>query len=1218
MQQPPAKPDGIKNLIHSKSSEGLKKLETLNEDSDDELQDDLLACTNTHSRTSMAARPSVRAILSDVGEHSHRSLTSHLSSLAQATEQANGAHNDRAKSGAKYDSTTGIEGTMVTVGVTDTQGRRSIASVSSSSLTPVSPRGNSPRSNSKSQQLPGTGTDASFAELLKRASASAADMSALLQRLGEQHEVELAEGAERMRRTSSSSVEKKPSRCRAGSSDETQPVQAQRSSSGPADQNRDTTESQRTETASVGVLSDTTSNDGLDFAAAKPAAAAPKKSSLETGDRKAMGKKQRSGVSLAESQAEKASNRALSKGSLGSSVAAQSQNYESEIIAVQRASSSNSIMDIDEREREDDDAEGEVKTLNSFVVGDVEATRTHTPPGRADKLPKRVSIGLILRDCWDEHQRVVGIWEEQISMEVYTNQKSESRALKSRKVSTKHGDQGYHRSMELSMNAQDEDSDEVSNRHTYMLYPGGWFRLCWNAFCLALITYDLFMIPMAAFDVGEGGPFTVVDWFATVVWTLDLLLSFRTGYYVGSYLELRPSKVATHYAKTWLLIDSIIVGTEWMGRFTSVIGSASLLRTSRVFRTIRFMKLLRLAKFRDLWGSLKDQCNSNILQLAVSMTLLTVAVMVAIHLVSCGWYAIGKTPDGWTADPDYGGSDGRPMFFWYVASARWAIAQLNGRTDMDPDRNMVEMGYTCLAGILLAVIAKAIFTSVLTKTMIDASDLAAGQNRRRRLVNDYLDRHQISTVLVASVKSYLRDYQDIDKESKNEQLVLAFLPKHIQADLLCEVRAPTLLVHPLFRMITMTSRAAVRHICRAVMTSHPAVNSEVVFDKGDACSRILFINDGDLMYGEPFGTTEEDLDAEDAPLVAAHNEHSCKVANCQAVFAGMWICEPALWVNWTNQGRLVANRLSYVYALEATLLAETLDRHLDSYACTVLYARTVVDQLKHQSDLSDILSFDITASCQRSIFERELVVTLIQGKGLNPQKREGLFNKSDFYVVGQVHGLRRHTKRTRFKTEVISNETCPTWKMKNKLVCNNYDQSLEFQLWEHDPFPSSDELIGYCILDAFSLPNPGETLEKELQIGGSNKASGRLLVSVAAVEVNSSARKRRSTMMSVAKASHGENKQEDMYVGKGGDAEKMGSAVARVRRSWVSGMSSRGSSSNDFNKVPMAYAANPATVVPTEAVTSSACTRTGAGVASSNASEADKENGKPKEEGSSP
>merc|ERR1719440_1967490 len=179
------------------------------------------------------------------------------------------------------------------------------------------------------------------------------------------------------------------------------------------------------------------------------------------------------------------------------------------------------------------------------------------------------------------------------------------------------------------------------------------------------------------------------------------------------------------------------------------------------------------------------------------MTVLVSLLIVIVHIFTCVWYTIGHgEDDGWIANDMYDGS--KDTVFWYIASARWVISQLNGRTDMDERRNLKERLFTCVVGVTLAIIAQALFISVITKTMLDLSELVSEKTKRRRLINEYLENHPVHPMLSSNVKRYLNDYRDMDKEQENEKIVLSILPRHVQAQLLVAVRSPCMDIHPMF------------------------------------------------------------------------------------------------------------------------------------------------------------------------------------------------------------------------------------------------------------------------------------------------------------------------------------------------------------------------------------------------------------------------------------
>jgi hypothetical protein len=492
--------------------------------------------------------------------------------------------------------------------------------------------------------------------------------------------------------------------------------------------------------------------------------------------------------------------------------------------------------------------------------------------------------------------------------------------------------------------------------------------------------------------------------------------------------------------------------------------------------------------------ALKEQVNSNVFQLCLSIGIMSVAVLAAIHLVSCGWFGLGRlNSDGWVHADPYAGRKDIGFLYWYLTSARWSIAQLNGRTDIAEQRTMAELGFTCLVGFFLAVIGKAVFTSVLTKTVLELSDLHSEGNRRRRVVNEYLERHNASAILVANVKQCLRDFQDVEKEHRNEEAVLAILPKHVQASLLCEVRSPVLMKHPLFCSIASASHAAVRHLCRAAVRPVSATRGEVVFEKGDACSRMLLVYDGSLVYGQPCSREEIVIDDEcdsGAGAGAGPDRQLPPVRSAEVLEHGKWVSEASLFVLWINRGRLVAECLSYMYALEVTEFASVLGKHLDAYASVVLYAREFVRQLNLDQTPSDVLPFQVVTSSVKQ-HERTWYVTMQSASGLR-NADFFLMGTSDPYCTCQIRGQKKSVQ-----SDVISNSTDPIWNQTFELTSSG-DPSFEFQVWDRDFFPKKDELLGRASLTSAQIV--GGFFEGALKLEG-KKATGFLKVRISTTPV---------------------------------------------------------------------------------------------------------------------
>lgn len=622
-----------------------------------------------------------------------------------------------------------------------------------------------------------------------------------------------------------------------------------------------------------------------------------------------------------------------------------------------------------------------------------------------------------------------------------------------------------------------------------VMSPIGYPRLCWNGLSLVIICYDLFMIPMQAFGVGDEAGFVAVEWMATFFWLIDLFLCFRTGYFVGSNIEMRPRLIAIRYVKTWLLVDLVIVTLELVSRIGSIIGSASFLRTSRIFRTVRFVKLVRLAKMRELLMHFADQINSNFARLVGTMAVLGVVSIIIIHIVACIWFALGEANnDGWQSTDQYTGN--KNTLFWYVASARWVISQANGRTDIKEDRNMLERMFTCLVGITLGSFAHAIFISIITKSLLDLSELVSEKTHRHRLVNDYLEKFPVPPGLNSSVKRYLSDYQDADKDQENEKMILSILPKNVQTQLLFEVRSPVIIAHPLFSNMNDEFQWFMRHLCRKVVKLAAAVKHEVVFDKGDACCRMLFMDkcSGRYVLQTEKRSSVRELNGKINEIEVNEQEIVLRDNLGVKVPPRSWISEPALWVEWLNRGRLVSASHGHMFAIESMLLAEGLQSHPDTLALTVLYARSLVQEMNDEPGADDLADFSVEFA---EVCNIHLRIKIESAKGLT--NMDTFFaGKSDPYCVCKAQDFNKSRSRLAFLTQTVSNDLNPVWNH-TAFVSLSSGQCLVFEVWDSDAM-KTDELLGeVCVESSSFLP---DGFEGELELGGGSRKGPKGSISV--------------------------------------------------------------------------------------------------------------------------
>merc|ERR1712232_953567 len=197
------------------------------------------------------------------------------------------------------------------------------------------------------------------------------------------------------------------------------------------------------------------------------------------------------------------------------------------------------------------------------------------------------------------------------------------------------------------------------------------------------------------------------------------------------------------------------------------------------------------------------------------------------------------------------------------------------------------------------------------------------------------------------------------ERKREEAMVLQMLPTHLARDLLYEVRGGLILGHPWFASLKEQFPRAIHTLCHSAMNMLFVQREEVVFQTGDACDCMFFLDTGKMYYssdsrvtispiasaGVP-GEDESWFDEDDADLYDA--------IDAEIVVKGDWVSECALWVEWINHGNLFAPTNCCVLAINADDFADLLKAYKGAYAWAVLYARTVLAELVASPMLTDL------------------------------------------------------------------------------------------------------------------------------------------------------------------------------------------------------------------------------------------------------------------------
>eukprot|EP00440_Ansanella_granifera_P019488 gb/GFBE01021168.1/.p1 GENE.gb/GFBE01021168.1/~~gb/GFBE01021168.1/.p1 ORF type:complete len:1046 (+),score=220.20 gb/GFBE01021168.1/:1-3138(+) len=431
--------------------------------------------------------------------------------------------------------------------------------------------------------------------------------------------------------------------------------------------------------------------------------------------------------------------------------------------------------------------------------------------------------------------------------------------------------------------------EQQSCLQKFMLNPNGFVSMAWDLVSVVFVFYDLITIPLQVFDL-KSAILDVADLAVAVIWTVDIYMSFVRGITDGGAVDMRPSRIANKYVRSWFVLDAAVVMTDWMLILSSAGGGdndnmefLSMLRGRVVLRMLRIFRLVRIMKLVNKDNSIIKQWVVNENSKAVgSVCQLLCAIVLINHYVGCGWYAVGQIgfKDNWIVaftDREEGNS-----LSDYLISIHWAVTQFTPAAMNVVPINTAERAYTVVI-IFFGLVLFSSFVSNMTSAMNHLNKLTSEQRQRSASLRQYIADNRVSLALLSCILSYQRSTRAQEKKRLHEKDVAIFkmLPEDLLQKLHEEVYAPVISQHPLFAHLAETEESTISSICHLAMMEKSLVIGEELFRCGVRGTKMYFVNGGTLAY---FLGYDEQIP--------------------QLLSAGSWMCEPVLWSKWQHRGRL--------------------------------------------------------------------------------------------------------------------------------------------------------------------------------------------------------------------------------------------------------------------------------------------------------------------------
>eukprot|EP00929_Paragymnodinium_shiwhaense_P059811 TRINITY_DN29929_c0_g1_i1.p1 TRINITY_DN29929_c0_g1~~TRINITY_DN29929_c0_g1_i1.p1 ORF type:complete len:718 (-),score=121.91 TRINITY_DN29929_c0_g1_i1:211-2364(-) len=473
-----------------------------------------------------------------------------------------------------------------------------------------------------------------------------------------------------------------------------------------------------------------------------------------------------------------------------------------------------------------------------------------------------------------------------------------------------------------------------------VISPNGHFRMVWDILGMLFIGYDLIMIPfMQAFQPEPSPALKAMDAVLLYFWTLDMFQSTNVGFYQkGEYINSHK-RIMWNYFKTWMLVDLIVVGPEWMSLF---LGSGDafggLGRMLKGARAIRILRLLRLLKLQRMINMVYDLLESEYTFIVVNLVKLLTSVLVLNHLIACLWYHLGKSsrgshPRNWI---DVGQVDAQGLAYSYTTSLHWSLTQFTPASMDISARNTVERIFSIVV-LFFALVAFSSIVASITGAMTSLRNLKNDQDKQFWLLRRYLRQSNIKNELSSRIVKFL-EYQ-AERQTTIVPLssikMMSGLSQELSRELAYNMNSQFLDMHPFFRTLQSFMQVMMERLCFQAMKCVVYAEEENVFQVGDEAHRMYFVKSGDLIY--------------------LHNEPVVELDPPPAVKE--WASEQILWTSWRHRGTLKARLPSDLIDLPAEKFRDIMAVHPTPWSYAKEYGVKYVEWLNCLTDeaLLDLL-----------------------------------------------------------------------------------------------------------------------------------------------------------------------------------------------------------------------------------------------------------------------
>ncbi|TGN08453.1 ion transporter [Leptospira ilyithenensis] len=308
-----------------------------------------------------------------------------------------------------------------------------------------------------------------------------------------------------------------------------------------------------------------------------------------------------------------------------------------------------------------------------------------------------------------------------------------------------------------------------------MIHPDKAWKRIWDLITFCATTYFAIEVPLRiVFDYKIGGQIALYERIIQILFGIDIVLNFFTGYFQERTLVTNKKLVAKRYLSSWFIIDfcSAFPFDIFGQFFYSYFGLTDSLRVLRLVRSVKVFELFRSLRMLAMGG--RDDYQYKVLEVMSPVTFRLAFFIywtsLFAHWVACGWIQLNPA---FLAKSD--------NITRYIRSLYWSVTTLTtiGYGDITPTSNaqtIYTMGVMVVGVGIYGYVIGNISTILST---IDISRIAFQE--KLNSVNSFLKYKKLPNHLSNRIRSYYFNLWE-NKHGVDEDDIWEDLPIGIKAD----------------------------------------------------------------------------------------------------------------------------------------------------------------------------------------------------------------------------------------------------------------------------------------------------------------------------------------------------------------------------------------------------------------------------------------------------